>query len=148
MLIKSVKSSTGYPAKINGCRTQSPYRNTFPDKTFKNFQWSVRYIDISIRKACNKTSFYHFCFFAYMNRFVIQCGAFSFFCKKEFIEMGIKNSRHDNLAVMFDANGNAIQWNTVSKIYSAINRINNPFVTGILDDFSGFFGQNIMIRKL
>jgi hypothetical protein len=44
MFIKTIKSSAGYPAKINGRRTQPPDRDTFADKTFENFERAIGHI--------------------------------------------------------------------------------------------------------
>ena len=62
--------------------------------------------------------------------------------------MRIINGSQHHFAMMFNTNRNTVQGNTMSKIDSAINRVNDPFIIGILDDLAGFFTQDMMIGKI
>ena len=53
--------------------------------------------------------------------------------------MRIVNSAQYHFSFMFNADGNTAQRNAMGKIYSAIDRVNDPFIIGILYNLAGFF---------
>src|ERR1043165_9750812 len=139
MLIKSIKPISGYPAQIDSSGTKPANRNTFSDKTFKNLQGAVFVIQVYIWKTGYKAGLDNMMFIAYRDGLIIQCGAFSFFRKKKFIDMWVENGPHDHFPFFFNCYRNAVERNAMGKIHRAVNRINDPFIFGFLSDLANLF---------
>src|SRR5688572_7424374 len=121
VLIKSVESPGGNPAEVNGCRPEATDRNSFSDKTLKNFEGPIWHIEISVGKTGDQASFYRFCFSAYPYCFIIQRSAHALFCHKQLIKMGVVDGSKYHLAFMFQCNRHTIKGNAMGKIYCTVN---------------------------
>src|SRR5882757_60408 len=148
MFIKSIETPGGYPAKIHGGRSQPADGNSFTDQAVENIQGAIGLVQVSIGEACYQAGGKNRSFFADLYLLVIQRGAESFLCKKEFIDKGVVYCSQYDLPVLLNTDGYATERDAVGKIHRSVDGIDDPFKTGVHDDLPGFFAQKEMIRVI
>ncbi len=148
MFIKAVESSGSHPAQIDGGGTQSSYRDALAYKTFKDLERPVRHVDVGVGKTGDEAGVNGPVLFADSYGLIIQERARSFFGKEKFIHVRVINGTHNDFSLVFNGNGYAIERNTVGKVDRTVDRVNDPFILGILDDLAGFFTQDMMTGKM
>src|SRR6185437_2995224 len=148
MLIKPVKPARSHPAKIDCRRPKATDGDTPPYQTGKNFQRSIRLIQVGIGKTGDETGLCHGGLIADTDLPVVECGAIAPLCEKEFFDEGIVNGAKDHFTLLLHADRNATKRKTMREIHCSVYRVDDPLIAGVHLDGPGFFAKQEVIGKI